>query len=55
MKTEHKIYMYTEGGRDYWECSCGMAGSCREGDGDLASDRHIGDDEMRIDVNKPLQ
>jgi hypothetical protein len=49
---DHKVFTETSEGRDYWECSCGMSGSAPEGNGDLASDRHIGPDESRADVNR---
>jgi len=54
MREEHKIYLYTELGRDWWECSCGISGSAPEGNGDLAADKHIGPDDLRIDTNRPL-
>ena len=52
MKADHKVYQYTSGGRDCWICSCGAAGSAPEGNGDLASDKHIKPGETRVDTNK---
>lgn len=54
MNADHKVYQYSEDGRDYWECSCGSGGSASEGKGDLASDEHIQPGESRVDVNRPL-
>jgi len=54
MNADHKIYQWTVFGRDFWECSCGVAGSAPEGNGDLASDKHIKPGESRVDTNKPL-
>jgi hypothetical protein len=50
MDADHKVYQYTEDGRDYWQCSCGQGGSAPEGSGDLASDKHIKPEESRYDV-----
>lgn len=54
MDADHKVYQYTEDGRDYWQCSCGQGGSAPEGSGDLASDNHIKPEESRVDTNRPL-
>lgn len=52
MNADHKVFMETVDGRDYWECSCGHAGSAPEGRGDLASDKHIKPEESRVEINK---
>jgi hypothetical protein len=54
MKTEHRIYTEHVHDRWYWECSCGRSGSSSAHRVDLASDRHIPEDEMRVDTNRPL-
>lgn len=52
MYFDHKVFMETVDGRDYWECSCGSSGSAPEGNGDLASDRHIKPEESRADISQ---
>lgn len=56
--TEHKIYTEeiedSDGERSYWECSCGAGGSAATYKVDIASDRHIKEEDTRIDTNKPL-
>lgn len=52
MNADHKVYQYTEDGRDYWQCSCGQGGSTREDEGDLASDKHIKPGESRVDTSR---
>jgi hypothetical protein len=56
MRVEHRIYTEfdVEPERAFWECSCGASGTAPNYTVDLASDRHIPKDEMRIDTNKPL-
>jgi hypothetical protein len=54
MSTHHKVFIETVNGRDFWECSCGAAGSAPEGNGDVASDRHIRPEDRRVDTNRRL-
>ena len=53
-RTVHRIVTteLAESDRSYWECSCGNAGTSPTHKVDLASDRHVGPGEMRIDTNK---
>lgn len=55
---EHRVITYDAGDRQYWECSCGSAGSVGEwGNVDLASDKHIKyeNGDTRIDVRRVIQ
>lgn len=52
MNADHKVFQYQSEGRDHWICSCGMSGSAPEGNGDLASDKHIKPGETRVDTNR---
>lgn len=54
MNVDHKIYVETVNGREFWECSCGMGGSAPEGHGEIASDKHIKPGESRFDTSRPL-
>lgn len=54
MQVTHRIETTYDdkSGRAYWECDCGIAGSCPEITADLHSDKHIPDGDMRVDVHR---
>jgi len=50
--TTHRIFTEDTGDeRAYWQCSCGTGGSAASWKVDLASDRHIGPNDRRIDCS----
>lgn len=52
--TVHRIYTEElDDDRSYWECDCGTSGSASTQKVDIASDKHIPEDDHRVDVNKP--
>jgi hypothetical protein len=47
----HRVRQWENDGRYEWECDCGIGGSTGDQlQTDLASDKHIPEEDMRIDV-----
>lgn len=54
----HRVYIdygSMASDRAYWECDCGISGSCDKGMVAVNSDRHIPEGDMRVDVSKAME